>query len=83
MARMKTNNEDEEVVETAAATEETKGGVAEATVTTGKKKVKIRIVEEVDCLIGCIPYKFSKDKEAIVPADVAAILCYAKKAYRL
>lgn len=57
--------------------------VTEATVSTGKKNVKIRIVENVDCLIACKPYKFAKDKEASVPSDVAAILCYANKAYRL
>lgn len=53
------------------------------TVTTGVKMVKVRIVEEVDCIIACKPYRFAKDKDASVPADVAAILCHAKKAYRL
>lgn len=54
-----------------------------AVVSTGKKNVKIRPVEDIDCLIACKPYRLYKDKEASVPSDVAAILCYAKKAYRL
>lgn len=54
-----------------------------AVVSTGKKNVKIRPVEDIDCLIACKPYKLYKDKEVSVPSDVAAILCYAKKAYRL
>lgn len=53
------------------------------TVSTAKKFVKIRAVENIDCLIACKPYVILKDKEASVPVDVAAILCYAKKAYRL
>lgn len=54
-----------------------------AVVSTGTKNVKIRPVEDIDCLIACKPYKLYKDKEVSVPSDVAAILCYAKKAYRL
>lgn len=63
--------------------EEKKEQAPVATVSTGKKNVKVRIVEEVDCLIACKPYRFEKDKEVTVPSDVAAILCYAKKAFRL
>lgn len=55
----------------------------EGSVTTGRKNVRIRITEPVDCIIAGVAYKFSKDKEAQVPADVAGILCYSKKAYRL
>lgn len=55
----------------------------EATVSTGKKSVKIRTAEEIDCIIAGTPYKMAKDKEVSVPSDVAAILCYANKAYRL
>lgn len=60
-----------------------KNKAPEAVVSTSKKNVKIRVVEDIDCLIACVPYKIAKDKEVSVPADVAAILCYAKKAYRL
>ena len=55
----------------------------EATVSTGKKKVKIRAIEDIDCIIACKPYIIEKNKEVAVPVDVAAILCYGKKAYRL
>lgn len=60
-----------------------KDNAVEAKISNRVKGVKIRISEEVDCIIAGTPYKFAKDKEATVPADVAAILCYAKKAYRL
>lgn len=52
-------------------------------VTTEVKKVKIRATEDIDCLIACQPVKVKKDKEATVASDVAAILCFAGKAYRL
>lgn len=55
----------------------------EVRVTTGVKKVKIHTVEEINSIISCIPYHFAKDKDVLVPSDVAAILCFAKKAYRL
>lgn len=55
----------------------------EVRVTTSVKKVKIHTVEEINSIISCIPYTFAKDKDVIVPSDVAAILCFAKKAYRL
>lgn len=55
----------------------------EVEVTAGVKKVKIQVVEEVDCLIACVPYKLEKGKVYNVPSDVAAILCNAKKAYRV
>lgn len=60
-----------------------KDETATGTVSTAKKLVKIRAVEDISCLIACKPYNIAKDKEATVPVDVAAILCYAKKAYRL
>ena len=47
------------------------------------KKVKIRATEDIDCLISCQPVKVKKDKEVAVTSDVAAILCFAGKAYRL
>lgn len=53
--------------------------VAEAPV----KKVKIHATEDIDCFIAGTSVSIRKDKEAEVPSDVAAILCFSKKAYRL
>ena len=94
MAKTRVNDEEIEVMASAeTSTEETteaqpstgkkNDAPTEATVSTGKKNVKIRVVEDIDCLIACKPYQFAKDKEVSVPVDVAAILCYANKAYRL
>lgn len=94
MAKTKLNNIEEEDLRPTNEnpTEEHKEGTAteskeraaeEVTVTTGAKKVKIQVVEEVNCFVACIPYKLSKDKAYLVPSDVAAILCNAKKAYRI
>lgn len=55
----------------------------EVEVTIEVKKVKIRATEDIDCLIACQPIKVKKDKETLVASDVAAILCFAGKAYRL
>lgn len=55
----------------------------DAEVITEVKKVKIHATEDIDCLIACNPVRIKKDKEAIVSSDVAAILCFAEKAYRL
>lgn len=55
----------------------------EIRITTGVKNVRIHTVEEINSIISCVPYTFAKDKDVMVPSDVAAILCYAKKAYRL
>lgn len=57
--------------------------VTEATITTEEKKVRIHVVEPIDCIIAGVPYVFAKDKDVTVPEDVAAILTYSKKAYRL
>ena len=90
MAKTRVNNEEDEAkINSDASTEEiiieqaTGKKEIEAIISTGKKNVKIRTVEDIDCIISCKPYKFAKDKEVSVPMDVAAILCYAKKAYRL
>lgn len=90
MAKTRVNNEEDEArVNIGASTEETTAEQVtnkkdfEATISTGKKNVKIRTAEDIDCIIACKPYKIAKDKEVSVPMDVAAILCYAKKAYRL
>lgn len=53
--------------------------IAEAPV----KKVKIHATEDIDCFIAGTPVAIRKDKDAEVPSDVAAILCFSKKAYRL
>ena len=55
----------------------------EVKVTPAAKKVKVRAVEDIHCIVACISYTFIKDKEYLVPSDVAAILCNANKAYRL
>lgn len=46
------------------------------------KRVRVIASEEVDCWIGGAQYKMVERKEYLVPADVAAILCNSKKAYR-
>lgn len=87
MAKTKVNNEEYEMKDSEISNEERIGEqnevVPEATITKGKKNVRVRVVEDVDCFIACIQYKIEKDKEANVPIDVAAILCNAKKAYRI
>ena len=50
---------------------------------TSSKEVRIHVTEEVDCRISCKPYKLKAGKDYKVPSDVAAILCYGGKAYRL
>lgn len=78
----KKENPTEEIKEETAA--ENKGRVAEeVTVTAGAKKVKVQVVEDVNCIVACVPYNLKKDKAYLVPSDVAAILCNAKKAYRI
>lgn len=75
-------NSTEEIKEETAA--ENKERVAEeVTVTAGAKKVRVQVVEDVNCIVACVPYNLKKDKAYLVPSDVAAILCNAKKAYRI
>lgn len=52
-------------------------------VNTGKKNIKVRVVEDIDCVIAGVPYQFPKNKEVSVPSDVAAIFCFAQKAFRI
>ena len=52
-------------------------------VTDEAKKVKIHTLEDIDCLIAGNMISIRKDKDTEVSSDVAAILCYSKKAYRL
>lgn len=75
----------EEVAEMATQVQEEENArkPQEVKVNTGTKNVRIQIAEEVDCIIAGVPYKLNKDKAYQVPSDVAAILCNAKKAYRL
>lgn len=56
-----------------------KAEVAENTV----KKVKIHTTDPIDCLIANVHYTFPANRDAQVPADVAAILVNAKKAFRM
>ena len=55
----------------------------EAVISFAKKRVRIHTTDEIDCLVACKPYKIAKDKDVLVPLDVAAILCHAKKAFRV
>lgn len=55
----------------------------QAEVAEGVKKVKIHTTESVDAIIAGIPYVIAENKDAQVPADVAAILVNARKAYRI
>lgn len=54
-----------------------------AEVADGVKKVKIHTTADVDAIIAGIPYVIAENKDAQVPADVAAILVNARKAYRI
>ncbi len=54
-----------------------------AEVAEGVKKVKIHTTADVDAIIAGIPYVIAENKDAQVPADVAAILVNARKAYRI
>lgn len=86
MAKSKINTEEEGKLNPTDLENGSNGGenpTEEAEVTTEVKKVKIRATEDIDCLIACTPVKIGKDKEATVASDVAAILCFAQKAYRL
>lgn len=88
MAKSKVNNEDlemqQDAVETPTVDDGSNGREAEEiTVNVAPKKVKIHVTESTDCIISCVPYHFEKNKAYSVPADVAAILCYGEKAYRI
>lgn len=91
MAKTKVNIEEEDVqkgnpteeVNEEAAAENKERTAEEVIITTGAKKVKVQVVEDVDCLVACTPYELKKDTAYLVPSDVAAILCNAKKAYRI
>lgn len=79
MARSKDENSELEKQESPVADRQQE----EVTVTTGAKKVNITLMEDADCIIACNSYKMTKGKTYKVPSDVAAILCYAGKAYRV
>lgn len=55
----------------------------EVVVSMEEKKVRIHAIEDNECIISGVPYVLKKDKDYVVPSDVAAILCYGGKAYRL
>ena len=69
----------EQIVEVVADTPQV---VEVVTASKAVKQVKIRTTEEIDCIIGKKSYQSRKDKDLEVPADVAAILVTARKAYR-
>ena len=91
MAKTKLNIEEEdtqkenptEEIKEETATENKERVAEEVSVTAGAKKVKVQVVEDVNCIVACVPYNLKKDKAYLVPSDVAAILCNAKKAYRI
>ena len=47
------------------------------------KKVKVMLVQPVDCIINGQRYDYPAQKMVEVPEDVAQILVYGKKAYRM
>lgn len=91
MAKTKFNEEEDvqkvetpnEVNKETATVSETSRAAEEVKITTGSKKVKIHVTENAKFLVACVPYDLKKDKDYLVPSDVAAILCNAKKAYRI
>ena len=91
MAKTKVNIEEEDIqkgnptgeIKEETAAENKERVAEEVAVTAGAKKVKVQVVEDVNCLVACVPYNLKKDKAYLVPSDVAAILCNAKKAYRI
>lgn len=62
---------------------ETNERVEVAEVSEEVKKVKIHTLEDINCLIAGNTISLRKDKDVEVSSDVAAILCYSKKAYRI
>ena len=91
MAKTKVNIEEEDIqkenptgeIKEETAAENKERTAEEVVVTAGSKKVKVQVVEDVNCIVACVPYNLKKDKAYLVPSDVAAILCNAKKAYRI
>lgn len=90
MAKTKVNIEEEDIqkenptgeIKEETAAENKERTSEEVVVTAGAKKVKVQVVEDVNCIVACVPYNLKKDRAYLVPSDVAAILCNAKKAYR-
>lgn len=56
--------------------------IKEAKAVTSIKKVQVHLNEDIDCTVGKVRYTGRKDKDIVVPTDVAAILVNAKVAYR-
>lgn len=91
MAKTKVNIEEEDIqkenptgeIKEETAAENKERTAEEVVVTAGAKKVKVQVVEDVNCIVACVPYNLKKDKAYLVPSDVAAILCNAKKAYKI
>lgn len=75
------NNEERN--ETQAPQEEAHAPEPTPVVNTRTKNVRIRVVEDVDCIVAQKRYTYKKGVDAAVPTDVAAILSNSKKAYRL
>ena len=47
------------------------------------RMVKVRAAEDIECIIAGVAVSIRNGDEQEVPSDVAAILCYSGKAYRL
>lgn len=63
--------------------EQKKPALQEAEVSDKVKMIRIRALENINCIVAGKHYIVEKDKEVSFPIDVASILCFANKAYRL
>lgn len=75
------NNEERNEIQ--APQEEVHAPEPTPVVNTRTKNVRIRVVEDVDCIVAQKRYTYKKGVDVAVPTDVAAILSNSKKAYRL
>lgn len=74
----------EEIAEKESANPIKEADVAEVSVvSTEPKKVKIRTVEDINCIVAGVPYSYKADKEVQVPSDVGAILINSRKAFKI
>lgn len=55
----------------------------EAVATPSTKSVRVHLTEDVNSFIGGTHYTGRKDRDLVVPSDVAAILVNGRKAYRI
>lgn len=55
----------------------------DAVATSSTKSVRVHLTEDVNSFIGGNHYTGRKDRDLVVPSDVAAILVNGRKAYRI